>query len=60
MATNKNELERCADEIDQARGEVVRAMRSGRVDRINAANRKLADAHYGYSETLGGRVCDDR
>jgi len=56
----KSELEQVVSEINEAHADVVAAHRSGNVNKINKADRKLADLHAGYREVVDGRIPDDR
>ena len=58
--THKSELQKICEEIDDAKDDVVAAHRSGKVNTINRADRRLADLHYQYRECRGGNVPDDR
>jgi hypothetical protein len=53
----------CAEKIKQAQADVERTTwdyrRTGRVDAMNAANRKLADAHDALYTADSG-MCEDR
>jgi len=58
------DLVRCAQDVEAARQQVADATlayhRGGSLDAVNAANRKLADAHAVYREVSGGRIPDRR
>ncbi len=56
----KSELEKVASEIAEAQDAVANAYRSRDVNKINRADRKLADLHYQFSECSGGNIPDDR
>jgi hypothetical protein len=56
----RSELHEICDEIEQARADVVNAHRDGNINKINKADRKLADLHHQYRECSGGRIPDDR
>jgi hypothetical protein len=63
MAYERQELE-CEDEINRARKAVADAelnyRKGGTPDALNAANRRLADAHWRRYEVCGGLVPDKR
>jgi hypothetical protein len=54
----------CAQKIIAAQGDVARAdlayRRGGSLDALNAANRKLADAHDARYRYIGGVIPDKR
>jgi hypothetical protein len=56
----RSEIEKVCAEIDDARGEVVRARRSGDINKINRADRKLADLNFQHWECAAGLIPDDR
>ena len=60
----QTELESCCAEIERARNEVAKAQEAyssgGPLRAVNAANRRLADAHAAYRECSGGNVPDRR
>jgi hypothetical protein len=57
-------LEQACREVEAAQSAVERARavysRGGSVDFINAANKRLADAHVRYREISAGRIPDNR
>jgi hypothetical protein len=63
MAYERQELE-CEDEINRVRRAVADAdlayRKGGSPDRLNQANRRLADAHWRHYEVCGGLVPDKR
>lgn len=60
----RSKIEEACQEIESAReavtGATIAYQRGGKPDRVNEANRRLADAHDRYREVSGGRVRDDR
>jgi hypothetical protein len=60
MMAYRSELEQICGEIEQARADVVNARRDGDINKINRADRKLADLHSQYRECSGGNIPDDR
>ena len=57
---DKNEKQLIANEIHDAKAAVINARRSGNINAINRADRKLADLHYQYRECSGGLIPDER
>jgi hypothetical protein len=55
----RSELDVICSEINEAKTEVVAAHRSRDVNKINKADRKLADLHAQYRECSGGRIIPD-
>jgi hypothetical protein len=55
-----SEVAKIFAEIDKAKDDVVAAHRSGDVNKINRADRKLADLNYQRWECAAGLVPDDR
>ena len=55
-----SELDQVVSEIDDAQAAVVNAHRSRDVNKINKADRRLADLHNQYREVTGGLIPDDR
>lgn len=64
MASNTSRAQDCAERIKQAQADVAKAdrayRRGGGVDALNAANRRLADAHNDLYVADGGTVPDVR
>jgi hypothetical protein len=58
------DLVRYARDIEDAREKVAKAQleysRGGSLDKLNLANRKLADCHAAYRECTGGKPHDPR